>query len=175
MDEHLAEAEDIIYYDLIIDPSPTATLPAERLRALGIASTDAVWASRVLEDDDLALSICTLYLLPNLEDAYQERWDYRSREAILVVVTSVLQKAGKIDGLIDLYKWWISWDQCRNNADANCARLAELLIGQKRYEEAISYLKMIDETGECAASRGFIPILEARLREQQASNQGGQQ
>jgi len=137
----------------------------DRRQAIGIAMTAAIWASNKLEDMQLATKICQDNLMPNLDDANPDRCDYLSKEEVIATAIFVWQRAGNIEKVIDLYRLWISQDTCANNADANRIRLASLLAGQERYEEALSYLNQIDANGDCAAGRLFIPEIEKRLEE----------
>ncbi|MCL5104293.1 MAG: hypothetical protein M1133_09280 [Armatimonadetes bacterium] len=161
---HLTEAAKILFWHT----TESKNVINERRRAVGIALTAVIWASSMLNDDELAARICKDYLMPNLDAARPERWDYLSQETVLINVISVWQRTGEVDKVIDLYKWWITWDPCANSADANRIRLAEVLVGEERYEEAISYLQQIDDKGDCAAGKLLIPDMELKLKEQRS-------
>ena len=142
----------------------------DKRRALGIAMTDAIWASFELEDDQLATTICWDYLLPNISYGSSDRVDYLSREEVASTIVSALQEVGEIDKAIDVYTFWIPQDTCANDADANRIRVASLLAGEQRYAEAIGFLSEVDQNGDCAAGRLLIPGLQKELNQQRAQN-----
>jgi tetratricopeptide (TPR) repeat protein len=140
---------------------------AERQKGLGLVSEACNCAVHRLKDGKLAVMICEAYVLPNLDAADSRHWKYLGRQNIIEVAIGAYAEAKDADNMGKMLKQAIDNAHNRNTADAARFRLAQVLDRQGKYEEALQYLKEIDENEGVGGARRLIPDIEKKLKDKQ--------
>ena len=120
-----------------------------------------------LDDVEWALSICDDYVLPHIKAAKPESYRYLSRQLVLDRVILIWIKGGKDDKAIETLSQTLDEDPIGTNADATRMRLAQVYEKDEKYQEAIDTLQEIDDKGDLAGAKQYIPELEKKLRGEQ--------
>lgn len=153
--EHLAIAEKRFLQAKTVE---------DRRKGLGMVSEACQCAGQRLKDDWLAVQICEGYLIPNLEAADDRHWKYLGRQQILETIADVYAQAKDADKFIRTLQAILENAHNRNTADAARLRLAQMLDKQGKYQEALRYLKEIDEKEGVGGARKLIPEIEKKLK-----------
>jgi hypothetical protein len=141
---------------------------AERRQGLGLGLEACRCATHMLKDKWMAIEICEVYVRPNLDASTQEHWKYLGKQNNLEAVADAYAFVEDAPKLAEVYKLMVDNAHNRNTADAARMRLAQVLARQEKYEEAIKYLKEIDDKAGVAGAKRLLPDYQAKLKAQSA-------
>ncbi|MCE5313693.1 MAG: hypothetical protein ABFD49_01125 [Armatimonadota bacterium] len=134
-------------------------------RGLGVVLGAAMCAHDKLGDTELALSICDDYVLPHIKAASSKKCKYLSRSLIQSRVVRIWVSAEQYDKAIDMLQSMLDDESEAREADAYRVRLAQVCDLAEDYKLALAYLQAIDDSGDLAGAKSYIPELEKKIKE----------
>lgn len=136
----------------------------ERRKGLGLACEACNCAAHRLKDPNLAVQICEVYIVPNLDAADIRHWKYLGKQNVLEVIVGAYAEAKDADKMADALRLCIDNAHNRNTADAARLRLAQVLMKQEKYAEALEHLNEIHPDEGVGGGRSLIPEVEKMLK-----------
>ncbi|MCE5197367.1 MAG: hypothetical protein ABFD54_17580 [Armatimonadota bacterium] len=132
---------------------------------LGVMLGAAMCASQQLGNNEQAMGICEKFILPNLNAINKDQYEYLGKSNVLDRVVTIYSKAGQYEKAVSVLKLMLNDDSAGNTADSIRVRLAKALEQLGKIDEAISYLKEIDDNGDVAGAKEYIAELKKELEE----------
>ncbi len=136
-------------------------------KGLGVVLGAAMCAFDKLNDTEWALSICDDYVLPHMKAARPEKYRYLAKPLVEGRVARMWVAATEYDRAIEILQQMLDEESDVREADATRVRLAQVCDLAGQYEEAIAYLKEIDDNGDLAGAKLYISDLEKKMEEEQ--------